>query len=744
MPYTIISTHKPPQYHKKANIRSYKNFNADDFIEELTYQSSRLTSEWENHITIDKQEELEYKWNTWKDKFIEISNKHAPLRKIRLRPDGNSWINSDIVKCMNKRDNLKSIASTSKDPEDWRQYRKLRNKVNRMIQEAKKNHYQDIMQQKLRNIKFWKEITKLIPNKINVSSIPKRLSLDELNTYFSEVGSKTIKEVESNKTIRGMPWKGKDCIYDFEIEYIKEEDIERNLEKLKATTNSDILGMDCKLLKLGSSILSKNLCDIINLSIKTDIVPSDWKIARVTPLYKGKGDKEDPSNYRPISVVCHVGKIFEKLIAEQFISYLLKHNIINEDQSAYLKGRSTQTSLHRIIDDILESIDEGEITAACFIDITKCFDSIDHSFLLKKLEKHGIRKNIGWFRSYLSGRQQRVINNGELSESRYVNAGVPQGSVLGPFLFILFANDIGNFTGSGQINCYADDAVIYVSAKTIKEAKRQLQKCINAVEYWYTENKLKVNVSKTEVMIFGTPRKIANITNENFCIKFMGTKLRVVKHFKYLGIELDQGLSWNTHCEKMASKVGLKLHLMRRLNKILPRKTMIQIYKTYLMPILEYAVTVWGYTNARNINRIQRIINLSARIISNNYDFVNCRGKEILKELNLSTFEERRDLLLAVTMYKCHHGIAPNNLIDKLCLQNLYSERLSRHTDESTYHIPNTRTKAAEASFMITGPTIWNKIPVNVREAPCVNTFKKLYKKEILGLDVKLSHTEEN
>ena len=316
--------------------------------------------------------------------------------------------------------------------------------------------------------------------------------------------------------------------------------------------------MDCKLLRLASSIISEDLSNLINMSIECDTVPQDWKIARVTPIYKGNGSKEDPSNYRPISVVCHIAKVFEKVIACQFINYLTKHNLINEYQSAYLKGCSTQTSLHRVIDDIYESMDEGEITAACFIDITKCFDSIDHKLLLEKLEKHGIRKNLGWFRSYLTHRQQRVINNGKLSELREVNAGVPQGSVLGPFLFILFANDIGNFIERGQINCYADDAVIYTSAKNIKEAEKQLQICINAVEEWYTENKLKVNVMKTEVMVLGTQQKIAGITEDNFCIKFGKTKLKVVKEYKYLGLQLDQSLTWNNHCERTAKKSGLK------------------------------------------------------------------------------------------------------------------------------------------------------------------------------------------
>ena len=609
-----------------------------------------------------------------------------------------------------------------------------------MIKHEKKEHYKDLVQTKQSNTKFWKEMTKLIPKKINMASVPKKLTLDELNIYFSQVGSRTIAEVEHNKKNPGIPWKGPDCIHNFEIQTIKEEDIMANLEKLNLTTNTDILGLDCKLLRLSNSVISKDLTELINLSIKSDTVPQDWKLARVTPIYKGSGDKEDPSNYRPISVVCHIAKIFEKVIAHQFITYLTTNNLITADQSAYLHGRSTQTSLHKVIDDILESMDNGEITAACFIDISKCFDSIDHKFLLTKLEKHGIRKNIGWFKSYLSGRQQRVISNGTLSKTMPVNAGVPQGSVLGPFLFILFANDIGNFISTGQINCYADDALIYVSATNIIEAQEQLQQCINAVEYWYTENKLKVNATKTEVMILGIPQKIAGISQNNFCIKFGNNQLRVVKEFRYLGVHLDQGLTWNTHCGKIFSKAGLKLHLMRRLQKILPKKTMIQIYKTYMMPILEYAATVWGYTSADNINRIQRIINLCARIISNDYDFINSRGADLAKELGLSKFEERRDFLLSVLMYKCHEGMAPANLTDKLDLHSEINIRLSRHTDEATYHIPRTRTRTAEASFIVQGPTVWNRVPLHIRNAPSLDTFKKYYKKEILGLEVP-SHT---
>ena len=426
-------------------------------------------------------------------------------------------------------------------------------------------------------------------------------------------------------------------------------------------------------------------------------------------------------------------KVFFEHLWKEHITYLDKYNLITSDQSAYLNGRSTQTSLHRVVDDILESMDDGEITAACFIDISKCFDSIDHKFLLEKMEKHGVGKNLGWFKSYLTGRQQIVVHNGNSSNIRPVTAGVPQGSVLGPFLFILFANDISSFVNTGQINCYADDAVIYITARTLTDAEKQLQECVNAIEYWYTENKLKVNAQKTEVMIFGTPQKLARLSDDDFCIKYGDIKLKVVKKFKYLGVHLDEGLTWNNQCEKIISKAGLKLHLMRRLNKILPKKIMIQIYKTYMMPLLEYGATIWGYTSVENINHIQKIINLCARIITNNYDFMNTRGADLVRELGLNGFEERRDFLLAVLMYKCHEGSAPGYLIDKLNLHKDMNVRQTRHTDELTYNIPRTRLDKTDAAFFVQGPKVWNKIPQRIRELETLELFKKQYKMDILG-----------
>jgi hypothetical protein len=192
------------------------------------------------------------------------------------------------------------------------------------------------------------------------------------------------------------------------------------------------------------------IAHLVNMSFSQSMVIDDWKIAMVTPIYKGKGDMEDLGNYRPISVICHFGKILEKVMLAQMIYYLNEHDFISQDESAYLKNHSTQTSLHRVTEDWLEAMNEGLITGICFLDISKCFDSINHDILLKKSACYGIRKHeLKWFTSYLHNRMQKTRCNDTISSPIGIKTGVPHSSLLGPFLFLLFANDISNFVNGG-------------------------------------------------------------------------------------------------------------------------------------------------------------------------------------------------------------------------------------------------------------------------------------------------------
>ena len=242
------------------------------------------------------------------------------------------------------------------------------------------------------------------------------------------------------------------------------------LSNLSVDSNIHILDFDSKLLQIAAPIIHVSLNALFNESLTSGHVPKEWKIARITPIYKGKGSKTEPTNYRPISIVGHVGKILEKEVLKQFLNFLKSNDLISIDQFAFLSNHSTQTCLHRVADDWYESFNYNELVAACFLDISKCFDSIDIQLLLIKLKCYGVReREHEWFSSYLHERSQAVLCHGSLSNVRDVTVGVPQGSILAPILFVLFMNDISQGLKFSRCNVYADDVVIYTSiALTLK------------------------------------------------------------------------------------------------------------------------------------------------------------------------------------------------------------------------------------------------------------------------------------
>ena len=272
--------------------------------------------------------------------------------------------------------------------------------------------------------------------------------------------------------------------------------------------------MDSKLLKCSSYYISEILCQIINVSILTSTVPDDWKKARVCPIYKGKGSKSEAKNYRPISVLSHVSKIVERCIYNQLIKYVVDHHFISIDQSAYLSNHSTQTALHKVIDEWLQNIDDHMFAVVCYFDISKCFDCINHEILLFELQKYGIRqKELEWFTSYISGRLQATFAHNTLSSFFSVTTGIPQGSILGPLLFLLYLNDLPKFI----YNCslYADDTMIQRSGTNIDSICNDIQNDVNKISQWFEFNKLTLNVEKSCIMLVGSKPNIANISTND-------------------------------------------------------------------------------------------------------------------------------------------------------------------------------------------------------------------------------------
>ena len=263
------------------------------------------------------------------------------------------------------------------------------------------------------------------------------------------------------------------------------------------------------MLKLIALAVAPSLAKVINCSIINSICPAQLKLARVTPIYK-QGSKTDLDNNRPISVLPVISKILEKHVCKHLIAFLTNNDLLYKCQSGFRANHSCETILIKITDEWLEAMDKGLFTGVVMIDLRKAFDVVDHKLLLKKLQVYGLNTNsLKWFQSYLSGRYQKVCVDGKLSEPLGIHSGVPQGSILGPALFLLFINDLP-LVLKNNIGIYADDSTLYASAPTLAEVEEKIRPDIDAVSMWAKENKMKMHPAKTKYSIISTRQKIAN------------------------------------------------------------------------------------------------------------------------------------------------------------------------------------------------------------------------------------------
>ena len=359
--------------------------------------------------------------------------------------------------------------------------------------------------------------------------------------------------------------------------------------------------ISAKMIKSIIHYIKEPLAYIFNLCIEKAIWPNILKTAEVVPIYKA-GVKTDVSNYRPISLISN---FFEKIIHVRLLSFLMKHNIISKKQFGFIKNRGTTVALNYISDKIYKNLDKSIPTIAAFLDLSKAFDTVDHKILLYKLERHGIRgQALELMKSYLSDRQQIVKINNCKSDSSLITTGVPQGTILGPLLFIIYVNDLLEDLLDIEIASYADDTIIIASSKTWAEAAKAMNKNLQKVANWLALNKLSLNISKTVYMTFG-----------NYCdsvpvainIRINNQPINRVTEHKYLGIIFDYNMKWNMHIKYVMRRTKYLIFIFAKLKNIMDTKTLMMIYYAFFHSIVKYGIIAWGGLYNNNLNLIQNV-----------------------------------------------------------------------------------------------------------------------------------------
>ena len=342
---------------------------------------------------------------------------------------------------------------------------------------------------------------------------------------------------------------------------------------------------------------------MINESLRTGICPSELKIARVVPIFKS-GDPSLLTNYRPISVLSFFSKVFERIVYDSLFDFICTINILYDYQFGFRPGHSTQQAIITLIDKITKSLDNGDIVISLFIDLKKAFDTVDHCILLRKLYAYGIRGTmLKWIESYLSGRTQYVVFDGQESEIYGIQCGVPQGSILGPLLFSLYMNDICNVSDIFFAIMYADDTSLVVNGKDLNALIQLLNTALIDLCTWFKANRLSLNTTKTFYMIFHRAR-IKHMSGVADSIVMDNTIFAKTSSLKYLGVIVDHKLNWIEHISYVRNKVSKGIGIMYKARRFLNKKSLLSLYHSYIYPYLIYCIEVWGCATPSHLHSL--------------------------------------------------------------------------------------------------------------------------------------------
>ena len=475
----------------------------------------------------------------------------------------------------------------------------------------------------------------------------------------------------------------------FNFVQVNEVYIDNLINKLKNKSSCGYDNISNKHIKYAKSVLIKPLTLLINQCLHTGVYPSQLKMSRVKPLFKS-GDKSLFSNYRPISLLPSLSKIFERVIFDQLLAYFTNNNLLCLNQFGFRPGHSTELAALRLVDHLITEKDRNRVPTNIYIDLSKAFDTLNHSILLEKLEYYGIADNsLSLLHNYLTDRCQYVEYNGHRSNTLPISTGVPQGSVLGPLLFLIYINDLPMVSDIFNMMMYADDTTIYCNIdQNVSDEVINME--LSKVSQWLAANKLSLNVAKTKFMVFHMHQKAVTYPD----LYLNGNKIERVTQFNYLGLILQANLSWNKHISHISLKVSKTIGILNRLKSIYPRKVLLTLYNTLILPHFIYCILSWGSVLREN-HQLHLLQKKAIRIITNSNYIAHT--EPLLKELELLKIT----CMFILSLWKFYYKLMTNQLpVYFAIMKPVLPQVCTRYEIRNpVYHLPDIRHAFAQQSL---------------------------------------------
>ena len=663
--------------------------------------------EWSKDLADLKCEDM---WKMFCNRLTSHMKDSIPVKTLSNDKPRPSWMTQEALTKIKKKTSTYRRYLATLSNEDYTSYTRARNQAKWASRKAKKMFELRLSRETKNNPKaFYKYVNSKLKTRAGVANLvtPEGTASSDtekaqaLNTFFVSVFTQETPDIPDFQPSKKIAHPMADPI-------ITAQEVVKKLSKLKPNKSPGPDGMHPRLLKEIGTSIAEPLSIIMNKSIEEGTVPLDWKDANVTPIYK-KGKKTDPGNYRPVSLTSVVCKTMESIIRDHLLTHVKTNNLLVGCQHGFCKGRSCTTQLLYCLDVWTDLLDSGLAVDAIYLDFAKAFDSVPHQRLLRKLRGYGFTNNLlKWSSSFLVGRRQRVIINGNSSEWANVTSGVPQGSVLGPLYFVLFINDMPK-TVENYIALFADDAKIFAAIRCPEDHK-SLQNDLTQLQAWTEKWQLRFNAQKCKSIHFGR-------NNPQHQYHIGHTPLESVTEEKDLGVAIDNELKFDIHTEKQVNKANSQLGLIRRSFDTLDKETFINLYKSMVRPHLEYC-------HAISYPRLER----QAKLLEN----VQRRATKLVPELKDLEYEERlRRLKLPSLRYRRERGDiieAYKFLHDYYDVENnpLTLDDATRRTRGHSLKLKKIRcnTTMRQQFFSFRVINNWNKLPDNIVNAPSLNALK--------------------